>query len=84
MTDPVRSSHLTVYGLVGVAMHLVIGVLVIASYPVIPAGGMALLVMLWLAGAVLGAALWRRTVWIPLLASLVVAAVWMTVFSGSR
>lgn len=84
MTARDRSEHLTMYGMVGVAMHAVIGVLVVASFPVVPPSGMVLLVGLWLAGAIAGAALWKRTVWIPLLSSVLVAAVWMTVFFANR
>ncbi len=84
MTSPERSAHLTMYGLVGVAIHVVVGILVFASAAIVPAGWTAILVGLWLAGAALGGALWRRTVWIPLLASLVVAAAWMVAFSTNR
>jgi hypothetical protein len=72
------------YGLVGVAMYLVVGVLVGASFSVIPVGWMLVLVALWLAGSVAGAAMWKRTVWIPLLASIFVSAIWMTIFFASR
>ena len=84
MTSPERSEHLTMYGLVGVAMHLVVGVLVAASFAVIPVGWMVVLGVLWVAGAVLGAAQWNETVWIPLLASILVSALWMTVFFLGR
>lgn len=84
MTNPKRSDHLTMYGLVGVAMHAVVGVLVGASFTVIPVGWMLALATLWLGGALLGAALWKRTVWIPLLASLAVSVVWMMVFFTNR
>ena len=33
-----RSEHLTTYGLVGVAAHLVVGVLIVASFRVISSG----------------------------------------------
>ncbi len=79
-----RSAHLTTYGLVGVAMHLVIGVLIVASFSVISSGWLVTLVGAWLVAAGAGAVLWRRTVWIPLLASIVLSAVWMIVFFGSR
>lgn len=84
MMKPDRSDHLTVYGLAGVAMHLVIGVLVVASTAVLPAGWLAFAAVLWLIGAVAGIVLWRRTVWIPLLTSLLVATVWMVGFLTSR
>ena len=84
MTSPERSDHLTMYGLVGVAMHAVVGVLVAASYPVVPASGFVVLTTLWLTGAIAGALLWKRTVWIPLLASLVVATAWMGIFFANR
>ena len=84
MTTSERSDHLTMYGLVGVAMHLVVGGLIAASFSVIPAGWLTALGGLWLAAAVLGAALWKRSVWIPLLASIVLSGLWMTVFFGSR
>ena len=64
--------------------RLVIGVLVGASFPVIPGRWMAVLVLLWVAGSVAGWVLWERTVWVPLIASIVVAALWMTAFFGSR
>ena len=83
MTDT-RSDHLTMYGLVGVAMHLVVGILIVASYSVISSGWLITLVAIWLVTAGAGALLWKRTVWIPLLASLVLSAVWMVVFFGSR
>lgn len=79
-----RSDHLTMYGLVGVAMYLVIGVLIGASYTVISSGWLVTLVGMWLVGAGAGAVLWRRTVWVPLLGSIALAAVWMIVFFGSR
>ena len=84
MTTQGRSEHLTMYGMVGVAMHIVIGVLVAASSAVVPTAGMVALVLLWVAGAALGAAMWKRTVWIPLLSSLIVAVVWMTLFFSNR
>lgn len=84
MTTTERSDHLTMYGLVGVAMHGVVGVLIAASFSVIPGGWLAALGAMWLAAAILGGALWKRTVWIPLLASIVLSGVWMTVFFGSR
>lgn len=79
-----RSEHLTMYGLVGVAMHAVVGVLIVASYSVISSGWLITLAGIWLIAAGAGAALWRRTVWIPLLASMVLSGVWMLVFFGSR
>jgi len=84
VTTQGRSEHLMMYGMVGVAMHIVIGVLVAASYAVVPPAGMVALVLLWVAGAALGAAMWKRTVWIPLLSSLIVAVVWMTLFFSNR
>ncbi len=84
MTSPERSDHLTMYGIVGVAMYAVVGVLIGASFSVIPAGWLITLAGSWVAAAGLGAALWKRTVWIPLLASIVLSGVWMAVFFGSR
>jgi hypothetical protein len=84
MTTPSRSDHLTMYGMVGVAMHLIVGILVVASFAVIPAGWQVALTLAWVASAIAGKALWGRTVWIPLLASIVLSAVWMTVFFTSR
>ncbi len=83
MTDE-RSDHLTMYGLVGVAMYLVVGILIVASYTVISSGWLVTLVGVWLVTAGAGAVLWRRTVWIPLLGSILLAGVWMVVFFGSR
>lgn len=83
MTDD-RSAHLTMYGLVGVAMHLVVAILIVASYSVISSGWLVTLVGMWLITAGAGLAMWKRTVWIPLLASIVLATVWMVVFFGSR
>ena len=79
-----RSEHLTMYGLVGVAMHLVVGVLIVASMNVISSGWLVTLAGAWLLAAGAGALLWRRTVWVPLLASIVLSGVWMAVFFGSR
>ncbi len=79
-----RSEHLTMYGLVGVAMHAVVGILVVASFGVVDSVGAVVLSGLWLLGAGLGAATWKRTVWVPLLASIVVAAVWMAIVLTSR
>ena len=84
MTGPERSAHLMMYGMVGVAMHAVVGILVVASAAIVPVVWTVILVGLWLAGAALGAALRRRTVWIPLLASLVVATAWMVAFFTNR
>ena len=84
MTSPERSDHLTMYGFVGVALHAVIGVLVAASYPVVPASAFLVLTALWMAGAITGALLWKRTVWIPLLSSLVIATAWMGIFFANR
>ena len=84
MTTAARSDHLMMYGLVGVAMHLVIGILIAASVAVIPTGWMVVLVTLWLAGAIGGWALWKRTVWVPLLASIVASGLWMAAFFSSR
>ncbi len=79
-----RSAHLEMYGLVGVAMLLVVGVLIVASFNVISSYWLVTLVGAWLLSAGAGAVLWRRTVWTPLLASLVLVSVWMAVFFGSR
>ena len=79
-----RSDHLTMYGLVGVAMHLVVAILIVASYSVISSGWLITLVVVWLITAGAGLAMWKRTVWIPLLASIVLSAAWMIVFFGSR
>ena len=84
MTGSERSAHLTMYGVVGVAMYVVVGILVVASMTVVPVGWAVALAMLWLAGAVIGGALWRRTVWIPLLASILVATAWMVAFFTHR
>ena len=84
MTTPQRSDHLAMYGMVGVAMHIVVGILIGASFAVIPAVWLAVLMAAWLGAALVGKALWRRTVWIPLLASIVLSAVWMAVFFSSR
>jgi len=79
-----RSDHLTMYGLVGVAMHLVVGVMIGASFAVISGAWWLSLGGLWVATAVAGAALWKRTVWVPLVASIVLSGAWMVVFFGSR
>ncbi len=79
-----RSEHLTVYGLVGVALFLFVGVLIVASGGVIASGWLITLSMAWLVTGGIGAAMWRRTVWVPLLAAIALAAVWMIVFFGSR
>jgi hypothetical protein len=84
VTTPHRSNHLLVYGLAGVAMHLVVGVLIVSSYRVLPAGWMVVLAGLWFAGSVVGAARWKRTVWIPLLASVGISILWMIGFFASR
>jgi hypothetical protein len=84
MTVPPRSAHLTVYGLVGVAMYLVVGVLVFASSGILRTGWVLGVGSLWVVGAAGGAWLWRRTVWVPLLGSLVVATVWAVGFFSSR
>jgi hypothetical protein len=84
VTTPERSDHLTMYGLVGAAMHAVVGVLIAASFSVISGGWMLVLGGLWVAAAVAGGALWKRTVWIPLLASVLLSGLWMAVFFGSR
>ncbi len=79
-----RSAHLEMYGLVGVAMLLVTGVLIVASYNVVSSGWLFTLIGVWLLAAGSSAILWRRTVWVALLASLVLSTVWMIVFFGSR
>ncbi len=84
MTSPQRSDHLTVYGLVGVAMHLVVGVVIGASFSVISAGWMVFLALLWIGASVASWVFWDRTVWIPLLASVLMSAIWMSIFFGSR
>lgn len=72
------------YGLVGVAMLAVVGILIGASFSVISGGWMLVLGILWVVAAAAGGALWERTVWIPLLASLALSGLWMVVFFGSR
>ncbi len=84
MTSPDRSDHLTMYGLVGVLMLIVVGILIGASIAVLPVGWFLVLCGLWLVSAGVGAAQWKRTVWIPLLTSIVLSGLWMTVFFGSR
>lgn len=79
-----RSEHLTMYGLVGVVMHLIVGVLIVASVSVISSGWLVTLMGAWLLAAGAGAIMWRRTVWVPLLASILLSGVWMAVFFGSR
>ena len=65
-------------------MHLVIGALIVASHSVISSGWLITLVAIWLVTAGAGVLMWRRTVWIPLLASIGLSAVWMIAFFGSR
>jgi hypothetical protein len=72
------------YGLVGVAMYSVVGLLIVASASVISSGWLITLMVVWLIAAIGAAVLWRRTVWVALLASLVVSTFWMIVFFGSR
>lgn len=84
MTAPQRSDHLAMYGMVGVAMHVVVGVLIAASFAVIPAAWLVILMAAWLGAGVAGKVLWDRTVWIPLLASIVLSALWMAVFFANR
>jgi hypothetical protein len=72
------------YGMVGVAMHIVVGILVFASVAIVPGGWAVALIGLWLAGAVLGGALWKRTIWVPLVASIVLAATWMVAVFTNR
>jgi hypothetical protein len=72
------------YGLVGAAMYLVVGVLIVSSSPVVSSGWVITLTLVWLVTAAVAALLWRRTVWVPLLASIVLSGVWMVVFFGSR
>lgn len=84
MEGPERSDHLTMYGLVGVAMLGVVGVLIGASFSVLPGEWFVSLCGLWLLAAGLGAVQWKRTVWIPLLASVVLSGLWMAAFFGSR
>ena len=79
-----RSGHLVVYGAVGVALFLFVGVLIVASGGVIASGWLITLIGMWLMAGGLAAAMWRRTVWIPLLALIGLSAVWMIVFFGSR
>jgi len=72
------------YGMVGVAMFVVVGVLIVASYAVVSTGWMITLVVAWMVAGAVSGVMWRRTVWIPLLASIGLSALWMIVFFGSR
>ncbi|MCP4965904.1 MAG: hypothetical protein GY926_11765 [bacterium] len=72
------------YGLVGVAVLAVVGILIAASFSVISGGWMLVLGLFWVAAAAAGGALWKRTVWIPLLASIMLSGLRMVVFFGSR
>lgn len=83
MTDA-RSDHLTMYGLVGVALQVVVAAMIVASRSVIGSGWLITLIGVWLATAVVGVVMWRRTVWVPLLASIGLSGFWMVVFFGSR
>jgi hypothetical protein len=65
-------------------MYLVVGILIGASATVVPGAWIATLGVLWLLGAAAGYVMWNRTVWIPLLASIVLAALWMTAFFTNR
>ena len=83
MTEP-RSVHLEMYGFVGVAMLVVVGVLIVASASVISSGWLVTLIGVWLLVAGVSAVQWKRTVWVALVSSIGLAAVWMVVFFGSR
>lgn len=69
MDDPQRSEltprHL-LYSLVGWGLQAVFGVLAFASGLVAPAGGVAVIVLVWIVTAAYSVARWRRTALIPL------------------
>lgn len=65
------------FALIGAALHLVIGFFVAASGLVAPAWGVAVLVVAWLAGAVVAVMRWRRSMFLPLLVACGTAAFWI-------
>lgn len=69
------------YALVGAGLMLAVGVLVVSSGLVAPLWAVVLLIAVWLAAAVASVVTWRRKPWMPLLAAIGVAAIWVALLS---
>jgi hypothetical protein len=77
MTDPELTPTHLLFALIGLALHLVMGVFVVASGLVAPPWGVAVLVAVWLAAAAWAGIRWRRSMFAPLTAAVGTAAFWI-------
>ena len=73
------------FALIGLALHLTMGVFVAASGLVAPPWGVAVLAAVWIATAVLSLRRWRRQMFMPLLMAAAVALAWigLVAFGGA-
>jgi hypothetical protein len=78
--DELTPTHL-LFTLIGVASHLVVGVLVAASGLVAPFWGVMVLMVVWLAAAVVTVMKWRERMFIPLLMAIGTAVFWIAFVS---
>lgn len=71
--------------LIGAALHLVVGFFVAASGLVAPPWGVAILVVVWVIGAVVALRRWRSSMFVPLIVACATAVFWigLVAFGGA-
>jgi uncharacterized membrane protein HdeD (DUF308 family) len=79
-TDELSPTHL-LFVLIGAGLMVVVGLFVFASVLIAPLWAVTLMGAVWLAAGVWALRRWRRSMFSPLLASLIVGLVWIVVIN---
>lgn len=81
MTEPAEelsSTHL-LFALIGLGLMAVVGVFVFASTLVAPIWAVVVMALVWAAAGMWALTTWRRSMFTPLIASVVAGVVWIVV-----
>lgn len=74
-------AYRVLFGLIGVAMFVLVGVFIGVSSLVAPFWVVALLGALWVGGVVLAARTWRERMWTPILIGTILAVIWIVLLT---
>lgn len=69
------------FGIVGAALLVVVGVFIVASALVAPAWVVAVLGVLWIVGAWVSLVTWKQRIWVPVVAGTVLALLWIALLT---
>lgn len=69
------------FGIVGAALLVVVGVFIVASALVAPVWVVVVLGVLWIAGAALSVIAWKQRMWVPVLVGTVLALLWIVLLT---